>query len=159
MTSRNSTTPRMTRAAVTRAALTGAAAFAAAIALTGCTAILNSAHKVHEEHFADWSEAQDGWVGVTAPSWIPEDATDIRNLATNGEIASVIRVHSASPLPDEGEEVERKGLAFETAGWVDHIDPLPDEVELCGEYEVVAVPGGAYLAWFNGTEQGDLPDE
>lgn len=125
--------------------------------LSGCTALMNTLEKVHDEHFTTLAEADEGWVGVDRPSWIPDDARDLRNLATTDEIASVVRVQSAS-APIDCEPAERRGLPFDDPGWADLPAELPDEVLACGDYEVIDV-GGAWLGWFNGTEQGDRPDD
>jgi hypothetical protein len=53
--------------------------------LSGCSAIMDSLRKVHQEQFETYSAAEDGWVGVDIPSWIPDDATDLHNYATTDE--------------------------------------------------------------------------
>ena len=56
----------------------GAAVLLAAASLTGCSQLLDSLHKVHQESYTSYAEAAEGWVGVDIPSWIPEDATELR---------------------------------------------------------------------------------
>ena len=130
---------------------------AAALALTttGCSAIANAVHRTHEEHFADRAAAEQGWKGVAAPAWLPEDATDIHNLATNDESNSVILAHGAA-LPAGCREADRRSIPFDTASWAPTLDRFPDRVERCGDYEVMPVDG-AWLGWFTATEAGQTP--
>lgn len=135
--------------------LAGAALLLLTASLSGCSALMNELHKVHDEHFTTVAEADDGWVGVDRPAWIPDDARDLRNLATTNEISAVIRVQTDSD-PVGCEPAERRSLPFDDPGWVDLPAELPDEVLACGDYEVVDV-GRGLVGWFNGTEQGDVP--
>lgn len=70
----------------------GAAALGfAVLALTGCAGIQNLLQHQHEETFSTYAKAQSGWVGVELPSWIPSDAVELHNLATDDESQAVIR--------------------------------------------------------------------
>src|SRR3712207_2785195 len=84
---------RYDSASVAAIAFAGAALV---LALTGCAQLTDLVEKRHEERFDTYAEAADGWVGVGLPGWIPEDATDLRNVATNDETQSLIRVVSES---------------------------------------------------------------
>jgi hypothetical protein len=129
---------------------------AAGLTLTGCSPISNALHKVHEESFSDRAAAEQGWVGVPAPGWLPEDAMDIRNLATTNESNAVIRVSTSSDLPTSCVEADRVGIPFDTTSWTPVMDRFPDRVQRCGAYEVVPVEGG-WFGWFSATEEGGLP--
>lgn len=123
---------------------------------TGCSAVENAVHRTHEERFADRAAAVQGWKGVTAPAWLPDDATDIHNLATNDETNSVILARSTSALPAGCREADRRSVPFDTASWAPTLDRFPDRVERCGDYEVMQVDG-AWLGWFTATEAGQTP--
>jgi hypothetical protein len=151
-------THRTSAARALRASALLAAASAAAIALTGCSAVMNTLEKVHEESFADRAAAEAGWVGVAMPSWIPEDAAEVRNVATTDETNAVIAFSSEADLADAQEcaPAERVGLPFDTRfGSLDA--ELPDDVLACGVYEVAPIDGG-WLAWFAAREEGETPE-
>jgi hypothetical protein len=124
--------------------------------LTGCSQVSNALHKVHEESFDTRAAAKEGWVGVTAPRWIPADATGIKNLATTNESNAVVRVTSPSDLPDTCAEADRVAIPFESPEWAPTFERFPDRVERCGDYEVVPVEGG-WFGWFSATEEGQTP--
>lgn len=138
-------------------ASSAAAAFGAGIllvaTLAGCTAIDDVLSRQHREDFDTYDVAAEGWVGVDIPSWIPDDATDLRNLATTDETVAVIRVVSDSPLTD-CEPAERRGLPALAADW--STQEWPDEVQRCGDYEVMPMDDG-WLGWFNATAPGQTP--
>ena len=139
-------------------ALGAAAVGALVLGLTGCTAMLRVLQHEHEESFAGYQEASEGWVGVGIPAWIPEDARDLRNLATTDEQAAVIRVTSPT-TPLGCVSAARRGLPALTADWTPADLPAeswPADVLACGEYEVMPVADG-WLGWFNATEPGDIP--
>ena len=77
---------------MTALAAAGLLAPALILTLAACANPLDVAAKVHTEEFADHAAAEDGWVGVTMPAWIPEDAERIRNVATTNESNAVIAV-------------------------------------------------------------------
>ncbi len=128
-------------------------------ALAGCSAIGDVLSRQHREDFATYEDAAEGWVGVGIPAWIPTDATGIRNLATADETVSVVRVVTESPLAGECETAERRGIPVLSAEWAD-LDwstvGFPDEVERCGDYEIVPTDDG-WLGWFSATEPGQTP--
>ena len=134
--------------------LIGLATLASA-SLAGCSGLTNALEKVHEESFENVRSAESGWEGVDFPAWIPEDSSDIRNLATDNEANSVIAVATTSD-PIGCEESDRQGLPFEDREWIATPDPLPGTVWACGDYEVTSVDGGL-LGWFNATESGQKP--
>jgi hypothetical protein len=136
-------------------AATAFAAGAALLVLTGCAQITNALEQRHEEHFETYAEAVDGWVGVDIPDWIPDDATDLRNLATNDETVAVIRVATGSPLAGQCELEERVGLPALAPDW--SVEKWPDEIARCGSYEVMPMDDG-WLGWFQATEAGQRPD-
>ena len=135
-------------------------AFAAAcgallvLGLTACTGIDDLLHNQHSETFATYDAAEEGWVGVGIPSWIPDDATDLRSIASTNEQVAVIGVTTNSPLAGDCTEQERHGVPAFDADWVP--DTWPDTVSVCGEYEVMAVEDG-WVGWFNAAEEGDVP--
>ncbi|TPW72796.1 hypothetical protein [Schumannella sp. 10F1B-5-1] len=142
------------RTALRRTALVaGLGALAAAsLLLTGCTAIMNTVHKVHEESFDDHAAAAKGWVGVQTPEWIPAKATEIGNVATNDETNAVITA-TGGDLPDWCVEMPRQGLPFDTRfGEVG----LPERVERCGDYEVVK-QDGTWIGWYSARSEGAKP--
>ncbi len=132
-----------------------AAAALAATTLTGCTAITDTLEHVHSESFDTRADAADGWVGVPAPSWLPEDATDIRTTATLSETNAVIAFTGGDPTGCS--EAARSTLPFDGRyGGFEEGSELPDEVLWCGPYELHETPEG-WLAWFNATEEGQTP--
>ncbi|HEY8590539.1 MAG TPA: hypothetical protein VIL55_13430 [Naasia sp.] len=134
------------------------AAFATSAALfllTGCAQLTNLAEKRHEEHFDTYAEASTGWVGVDIPAWIPADSVDIRSVASTDETVAVIRATSPSALPDDCVTVNRTGIPVLDADW--SVEKWPDEVALCGDYEVMAVEDG-WLGWFNAATTGQTPE-
>jgi hypothetical protein len=139
----------------------GAAVLLAAASLTGCSQLLDELHKVHEESYSGYAEAQKGWVGVDVPAWIPDDATGLHNYATNDETQSVVAVTSADE-PVGCEDGPRRGLPFATTDWAPAaVVELPDgglidEVLHCGDYEVVAY-GEGWVGWFSATQEGQTP--
>jgi len=135
----------------------GALVIAATGALSGCSAVENMLHRVHEEDFPDRAAAESGWVGVSFPEWIPADATDLHNLATTDESHAIVRVDSSDDLPADCAEQPRRGLPFDGADWAPSLDPMPTTVWGCGRYEVVPVEGG-WFGWFAATEVGGRPD-
>lgn len=124
------------------------------IAITGCAQIANFVAKQHEESYATYEAAARDWVGVDIPDWIPLDASDLRNLATNDETVSVIRVVSESPLAGDCTTTDRRGIPTLAADW--STQSWPDQVQLCGDYEVIPMDDG-WLGWFNATEPGQTP--
>jgi hypothetical protein len=140
----------------TRVAVGGALLVSASLLLTGCSAVEDILGKVHEESFDSRAAASEGWVGVTMPSWIPEDATTISSVATTDETNSVIST-DGNALAGECVEAERLKIPFD-ARFGELPDPLPGTVMHCGAYEVAQVDGG-WLGWFGATEPGQRPDE
>jgi hypothetical protein len=126
----------------------------AVLALTGCANIQHALQHEHEESFAGYHVAAEGWVGVSIPAWIPDDATDLHNLATDNESVSVVRVTTATQ-PVGCTDAERHGVPSLTAEWSS--DDWPDDVLLCGDYEVTPLDGG-WLGWFNAAAEGDTPE-
>jgi len=133
------------------AALMGAALL---LGVTACANIDNLLHQRHEESFDDYAAAAEGWVGVDIPAWIPDDSTQLHNLATNDETVSVTRVTTASDLPADCVEQARHGIPVFDVSW--STDAWPDTVSLCGDYEVMAMSDG-WLGWFNPASEGDTP--
>jgi hypothetical protein len=139
-------------------ATAAASAFGAGIlliAVTGCTQIGNLLSQQHEETFSTYSHAQRDWVGVDIPSWIPDDATHLRNLATLDETVSVIRIVTDSGLAGECAPDDRSGIPALAADW--STEDWPDLVQRCGDYEVMPLDDG-WLGWFNATEEGQTPN-
>lgn len=144
-------------------ASSAAVAFGAGIlllgSLAGCSAIGDVMSNQHREEFATYDAAAEGWVGVGIPDWIPSDATDLRNLATSNETVAVIRVVSEAPLAGDCVPTERVGIPALSAEWADldwSTNGFPDDVERCGDYEIVPT-GDGWLGWFNATEPGQTP--
>lgn len=139
----------------------GALMIALVASLSGCAAIEDTLHKVHREQHATYAAAEAGWVGVGIPSWIPEDATDLRNYATLNESNSIVGVTTESD-PIGCAPAERRHLPFSTPDWAPENllekgdGSLITEVLACGDYEVVAVDGGL-VGWFSATEEGQTP--
>jgi hypothetical protein len=120
-------------------ATVAASAFATGIlliGLTGCAEIHNLVSQQHEEHFATYAAAKKDWEGVDTPGWIPDDATDLRNVATLDE---TVARESIPPL----------AVDWSTEGW-------PDEVQRCGDYEVMPMEDG-WLGWFQAAAPGQTP--
>ncbi|MFD1720438.1 hypothetical protein [Amnibacterium endophyticum] len=126
------------------------------LSTTGCSAVIDAVHRTHQETFTDRAAAERGWVGVDAPTWLPADAADIHDLATDDESQAVILAHGSSPLPSTCQEADRRGIPFDTASWAPVLDRFPDRVARCGDYEVMPVDGG-WLGWFSATEAGQRP--
>jgi hypothetical protein len=131
-------------------------AVALALSMTGCSAVANIAQKTHDESFADRAAATTGWTGVPAPSWLPSDATDIHNLATNDETNAVIALKSTSREPSGCVEADREAIPFDQPSWAPKLDRFPDRVQRCGDYEVMRIDGGL-LGWFSASEPGQKP--
>lgn len=133
-----------------------AAASLALTALTGCTSITDAFERVHSESFDTRAAAAEGWVGVTMPEWLPEDASSIRTTATTDESRAVIAFTGGQPSGCV--EGPRSALPFDGryGGFADATE-LPDEVLWCGPYEVHETADG-WLAWFNATEAGQTPE-
>jgi hypothetical protein len=136
-------------------ATTAFAAGVVLIALTGCAQMSDVFSKQHREDFPTYAAAADGWVGVGIPDWIPDDATDLRNLATVDETVSVIRVVTEADLAGSCETAAREGIPQLAADW--STDVWPDEVQRCGDYEVMPMEDG-WLGWFQADEPGQTPD-
>jgi hypothetical protein len=136
-------------------ALGAAATGLVVLTLTGCAAAQQLLQREHEETFAAYEQAKEGWIGVEFPSWIPADAVELHNLATNDESQSVIRVTTASE-PLGCTEAERHGAPALTADWSS--DEWPSTVLACGDYEVMGVDEG-WLGWFNAEHTGDSPND
>ncbi len=135
-------------------ATTAFAAGVVLIAVTGCAQISDVFSKQHREVFPTYAAADDGWVGVGIPGWIPDDATDLRNIATVDETVSVIRVVTETDLAGTCETAPREGIPQLTADW--STDVWPDEVQRCGDYEVMPMDDG-WLGWFLADEPGQTP--
>lgn len=141
--------------------LGGAVVLVLAAALSGCAAIADSLHKVHQEQHATYAAAEKEWAGVPIPAWIPEDATDLRNYATLNESHSIVGVTTSSE-PIGCEPAERRNLPFSTPDWAPENllekedGSLITDVLACGDYEVVAIDGG-WVGWFSAREEGQLP--
>lgn len=139
----------------------GAAVLLAAASLTGCSQLLDSLHQVHQESFASYGDAAEGWVGVDIPSWIPDDATELHNYATLNEEQAVVGVTSASQ-PVGCADAPRRALPFATTDWAPaEVLELPDgglltDVFQCGDYEVVPY-GDGWVGWFSAEESGQTP--
>ncbi|MFC7431359.1 MULTISPECIES: hypothetical protein [unclassified Agrococcus] len=142
----------------TRLASAATASIAALLLLAGCASLTDGMHGVHTEAFVDRDEAEDGWVGVAMPAWLPADATEIRTTATEDETNAVIAVTSdAEPIGCE--TTDRVSLPFDGRyGGIDAGDGLPEQVLRCGAYEVVATEDG-WLGWFTATEEGQTPED
>ena len=145
----------MSRLDAANAATAAFAVGAVLIALTGCAQISDVLSNQHREEFATYEEAVDGWVGVDIPAWIPADSTDLRNLATVDETVAVVRVVTDSKLPRTCQLVPREGLPQLAVDW--STQKWPDEVQRCGDYEVMAMDDG-WLGWFQADEAGQTPD-
>lgn len=134
-----------------------AAATLAIATLTGCTSITDLFERVHSESFDTRADAATGWVGVSMPEWLPDDATDIRSTATLDETHAVIAFAGGEPIGCD--EVSRSTLPFDGRyGGFSDASELPDMVLGCGPYEVHETTDG-WLAWFNATEAGQTPVE
>lgn len=139
-------------------ASTAATAFAGGIvliALAGCAQIGDVFSRQHREDFPTYAAAADGWVGVDIPDWIPADATDLHNVATLDETVAVIRVVTESGLAGSCAPAEREGIPQLVADW--STDEWPDEVQRCGDYEVMPMDDG-WLGWYQADEPGQKPD-
>jgi hypothetical protein len=139
-------------------ATVAASAFGAGILLitvTGCAQIDNLLSRQHEETFTTYAQAERDWVGVDIPHWIPDDATELRNLATFDETIAVIRVVTDSELAGDCVADERVGIPALDVDW--STQDWPDEVQRCGDYEVIPMDDG-WLGWFNATEEGQTPN-
>lgn len=124
------------------------------IALTGCAQLDRLVSREHEESFATYADAEAGWVGVGIPDWIPDDATELRNVATFDETVAVMRV-TTDEEPVGCTTAERRGLPALAADW--SVPTWPDEVLRCGDYEVMPVDDG-WLGWFQAREPGQRPE-
>ncbi|HLU63557.1 MAG TPA: hypothetical protein VKY66_03410 [Protaetiibacter sp.] len=139
----------------------GVAVILVAAALTGCSQLLHQLHQVHEETYASHAEAARAWVGVEIPAWIPDDATELRNHATDDETHAVVAVTSGSE-PIGCVDGPRRSLPFATPDWAGpEALQLPDggliaHVLHCGDYEVIA-HGDGWLGWFTAQEPGQTP--
>ena len=145
----------MSRLDSATAATTAFATGIVLIALTGCAQIGDVISKQHREDFPTYEAAADGWVGVDIPDWIPDDATDLRNLATLDETVSVMRVVTDTDLAGSCETAPRTGLPQLAADWSTEV--WPDDVQRCGDYEVMAMEDG-WLGWFEAEEPGQTPN-
>jgi hypothetical protein len=134
----------------------------AVAALALATPIMDALHKQHRETFPTYADAQRGWSGVPMPEWIPQDSTDLRNLATTAETNAVIRVDSAAATPVGCTSGQRHGMPSLAADWVpEPANPAggiwEPTVWRCGPYEVIAADGG-FLGWFEATSRGATPE-
>ncbi|GAA2170877.1 hypothetical protein GCM10009846_02750 [Agrococcus versicolor] len=119
---------------------------------------MDAMQHVHSESYDDVAAAEQGWVGVSAPAWLPADAEGIETTATNDETNAVIAVRGGT-APVGCEEGTRRSLPFDGRyGGFASGDELPDTVLLCGPYEVVETDAG-WLGWFTATEAGQTPDD
>lgn len=139
----------------------GAIVLALTATLSGCAAVVNTLQRVHEEEHPTYEVAAAEWVGVGIPSWIPSDATALRNYATNDESHAIVAVTTAS-APIGCEPGARSTLPFAQPGWLpitaveDENGTLLDSVLHCGDYEVVATADG-WAGWFVAREPGHTP--
>ena len=129
--------------------------------LSGCSAIVDALHKVHQEQFANYAAAEDGWAGVALPAWVPADATNLRNYATTDETQAVVGVTTPS-TPIGCVPGARTTMPFELPEWApaalleNEDGTLIEEVLLCGDYQVAPVDGG-WVGWFAAREAGQTP--
>lgn len=131
------------------------AAAAAAAGLTACSGISDAFERAHSESFETRADAASGWVGVAAPTWLPDDAEDIRSTATLDETHAVIAFRGGEP--DGCTLGERTSLPFDGRyGGFAEGSELPDEVLRCGSYEVHETSEG-WLGWFTATAPGETP--
>lgn len=139
----------------------GAAVVLATAALSGCSQLLNDLQHVHEESHPNYAVAAEAWTGVEIPAWIPDDATALRNYATNDETQAVIAVVSARE-PVGCVDAPRRNLPFATPDWAPASAlELPDgglisTVLQCGDYEVIPY-GEGWLGWFSAQQDGQTP--
>ncbi|MCR2812584.1 hypothetical protein [Microbacterium sp. zg.Y1084] len=148
--------PRPSR--IARLTATGLLGLAAVATLAGCANPMDIVSKVHTETFSDRKAADEGWVGVRMPEWIPADAGPIHSTATMNETNAVIFVEGGSD-PQGCEEQDRRSLPFDGRyGGFPEDDALPATVLACGPYEVLEIESGL-LGWFNATEEGQTPDD
>lgn len=150
--SRTASVTERSASTATAAAVVGALV----LTLTGCAGIQHLLQNEHEETFATYAEAEDGWVGVDIPPWIPRDASDLHNLATNDEQVSVVRVATSSQPEGSCTPADRRGLPALTAEW--SAEKFPATVMVCGDYELMPMDDG-WLGWFNATAEGDVPGD
>lgn len=142
----------------TRLASAATASLAAVLLLAGCASMTDGLHGVHSEAFVDRDAAEDGWVGVAMPEWLPADATEIRTTATEDETNAVIAVTSDAE-PVGCALADRVSLPFDGRyGGIETDDGLPAQVLRCGAYEVVATEDG-WLGWFTATQVGQTPED
>ncbi len=161
MTFRTRTRPLPSTAQLLAPVAAGAALLLLAGGLSGCSAVMDALHKVHQEQHPTYDAAERDWVGVRIPAWIPEDAVELRNYATTDETQAFVLVASDSE-PRGCAPAERVGLPFEVPDWapegllLEDDGSLRSEVLRCGDYEVLAVDGG-WAGWFAATEPGQTP--
>ena len=121
--------------------------------LSGCSIeeyVVNS----HEESFASYDAAAEGWAGGEMPAWIPTDATGIRRIATRDERIATIRIETATTPRGDCEEQPRQGVPVLTATWT--AAERPDVVLVCGGYEIMPTEDG-WLGWrYDPEEPGRL---
>ena len=128
------------------AALT-AVAFTA-LALTGCsaTSIKDAFTNRHEETFATYDEASDGWAADEIPTWIPTDGTEIRSRATGDLTARVAQVMTESdPAATNCGTTARTELPGIGADW--QPEEYPDDIIRCGDWEIMPIEGG-WFGWY-----------
>jgi hypothetical protein len=130
----------------------GAAALLAVAGLAGCTATNDLLHSTSTTHVDERTDMPGG-----APSWVPEDASDIRIVTgTDGGATSVLLVSAADLNPACVETPRLSAPTVEVEGAPDVYDVKAATVFSCGDWTVAASPDGWY-GWTPATEDEAAP--
>lgn len=152
-TTRSSKDPTMTPLSRPRLLITGAAALLTVVGLSGCTAVDDLFHGRTATDAETRAEIAGG-----APSWVPEDASDIRTVSGDkGDATSILLVSADDLDPDLCTETARTSApTMEVEGAPDVYDAELATVFSCGDWTVAASPDGWY-GWTPATEDAAAP--
>lgn len=125
------------------------------LGLTGC-GVADVLQKQTSGTAASPAALQQAWRSpASQPDWVPADSTGIRYIAATGGAAdrspATVRATTASALPTTCTTITRRSLDSFGPDWAPR--SFPATVQRCGDWAVMAVPGG----WFGWTPLA--PDE
>jgi len=115
-----------------------------AVALTGCSTLTEQLQNERSSEFQSTTDLQERW-DKTAP-WLPADATQIRtHESTEGDPAILSATTDAELDSSQCAETPRQSAPAFAQPWSPKDkDVFVDAAFACGDWTVIAIPGGWY---------------